>query len=62
MMWTLLTLGIIIIFIAGMILAAKLADKYSGGSQGARGNCRRGAINYAGRKIFNLVLSVSPKG
>jgi hypothetical protein len=50
MMWTLLTLCIIIIFIAGMILAAKLADKYSGGSQVARGNCRRGAINYAGRK------------
>ena len=50
MMWTLLTLGIIVIFIAGMILAAKLADKSHGGSQVARGNCRRGAINYAGRK------------
>ena len=49
-MWTLLTLGIIVIFIAGMILAAKLADKSNGGSQVARGNCRRGAINMAGRK------------
>lgn len=49
-MWTLLGLGSIVIFIAGMILAAKLTDKSNGGSQVARGNCHRGAINLAGRK------------
>jgi len=50
MMWTLLTLGVIVLLIAGMILAAKLADKSHDGSQVVRGNCRRGAINLAGRK------------
>jgi hypothetical protein len=62
MMWTLLTLGIIVVFIAGMILAAKLTDKSHGGSQEVRGNCRRGAINLAGRKNLLPGAIFVPKG
>jgi len=42
MLWTMLSIGIILIWVLGMILAAKLADK----SRGAEPleNCRRGAI------------------
>jgi hypothetical protein len=49
-MWTLLGFGIVVIFGAGMILAAKFTDHSNGGSQVARGNCHRGAMNLAGRK------------
>jgi hypothetical protein len=62
MMWTLLALGIMVIFVAGMMLAAKLADKSHGESQVARGNCRRGAINYADRKNLLPGAIFVPKG
>ena len=62
MLWTLLALGIMVLFIAGMILAAKLADKSHGGSQVVRGNCHRGAINYAGGKNLLPGAIFVPKG
>jgi len=46
MLWTLLSLGIILIWVLGMILAARLADKSADQSRATDrlGNCRRGAI------------------
>ncbi len=46
MIWTLLSVGIILIWVLGMILAARLADKSADQSResGRLGNCRRGAI------------------
>ena len=48
MLWTLLSFGIIVIWVAGMMVAAKLADKSGGQSREALGSCRRGAIRLAG--------------
>ena len=48
MLWTLLSFGIIVIWVAGMVVAAKLADKSRGQSREALGSCRRGAIRLAG--------------
>jgi hypothetical protein len=48
MLWTLLSFGIIIILVIGMMVAAKLADKSGGQSRETLGNCRRGAIKLAG--------------
>ncbi len=62
MMWTVLGLGIMVIFVAGMILAAKLTDKSHDGSQEFRGNCHRGAINLAGRKNLLPGAIFVPKG
>ena len=46
MIWTLMSVGIILIWVLGMILAARLADKSSDQSRESDrlGNCRRGAI------------------
>ena len=49
MLWTLLSFGIIVIWVAGMMVAAKLAEKSAGQSREALGSCRRGAIRLAGR-------------
>ena len=49
MLWTLLSFGIIVIWVAGMMVAAKLADKSGGQDREALGSCRRGAIRLAGR-------------
>ena len=46
MIWTLLSVGIILIWVLGMILAARLGAKSSEQSRESDrlGNCRRGAI------------------
>ena len=49
MLWTLLSFGIIVIWVAGMMVAAKLADKSGGQDREVPGSCRRGAIRLAGR-------------
>jgi hypothetical protein len=49
MLWTLLSFGIILLFIVGMMVAAKLAEMSSGQSRGSLGNCRRGATRVTGR-------------
>ena len=43
MIWTLLSFGIILILVLGMILAAKLGNNSWHGAE-PLGNCRRGAI------------------
>ncbi|MFA4902658.1 MAG: hypothetical protein WC600_07920 [Desulfobaccales bacterium] len=62
MIWTLLSFGIILILIAGMMVAAKLADKSSGQSREALGNCRRGAIRLAGNMHPVAGAILVPKG
>jgi hypothetical protein len=62
MLWTLLSFGIILILIAGMIVAAKLAEKSDGQSREALGNCRRGAIRLAGRQNPLPGAVLVPKG
>ena len=62
MLWTLLSFGIILILIVGMMVAAKLADKSSGQSREALGNCRRGAIRLAGRLNPVAGAILVPKG
>ncbi len=49
MLWTLLSFGLILILVIGMMVAAKLADNTNGQSREPLGNCRRGAIKLAGR-------------
>jgi hypothetical protein len=46
MLWTMLSVGIILIWVIGMILAARLGEKSSEPSRESDrlGNCRRGAI------------------
>jgi hypothetical protein len=62
MLWTLLAFGIILLFIVGMMVAAKLAEVSSGQSQGSLGNCRRGAIRVAGRGHLPPSAILVPKG
>ena len=62
MLWTLLSFGIIIILIVGMMVAAKLADKSGDQSREALGNCRRGAIRLPGRLHPGAGASLVPKG
>jgi hypothetical protein len=49
MLWVLLSFGLILILVIGMMVAAKLAAESNGQSREALGNCRRGAIRLAGR-------------
>jgi hypothetical protein len=62
MLWTLLSFGIILILVAGMIVAAKLADQSNGQSREALGSCRRGAIRLAGRINPDPGPILVPKG
>ncbi len=62
MLWNLLSFGIILILIVGMMVAAKLADKSSGEDREALGNCRRGAIKLAGRINPGPGAILVPKG
>ena len=62
MLWTLLSFGIIVVWVAGMMVAAKLAEKSAGQSREALGSCRRGSIKLAGRINPPPALSWSPKG
>jgi hypothetical protein len=62
MLWTLLSFGIILILVVGMILAAKLTDEFGHQSWEALGNCRRGAIRLAGRINLEPGEIFVPKG
>jgi hypothetical protein len=60
MLWILLSFGIILILIAGMMVVAKLADNSGGQSWEILGNCRRGAVRLPAR--INLGPGVEFKG
>jgi hypothetical protein len=62
MLWTLLSLGIILILVLGMMAAAKLADKSGGQSWETLGNCRRGAIRLPARINLQPGAILIPKG
>ncbi len=64
MIWTLLSLGIILIWVLGMILAARLTDKSAAGSRDTEslGNCRRGAIRPAWKIRPVPGATLLPKG
>jgi len=62
MLWSLLSFGIILILVAGMMLVAKLADKSGGQSWEILGNCRRGAIRLPARINLGPGVWLTPKG
>jgi hypothetical protein len=62
MIWTLLSFGIIVILVAGMIVAAKLAGSPEGQSREALGSCRRGAIRLARGINPGPGVTLVPKG
>lgn len=62
MLWTLLSFAIIVIWVAGMMVAAKLGEKSGGQSREALGSCRRGAIRLAGRINPSPGAILVPKG
>jgi hypothetical protein len=62
MLWDLLSFGIVLILIAGMIVAAKLTDNSGDQSWEVLGNCRRGAIRLAGRINPEPGVVLMPKG
>ena len=62
MLWTLLSFGIILILVVGMILAAKLTDEFGDQSWEALGNCRRGAIRLASRINLPAGVIMTTKG
>lgn len=62
MLWTLLSFGIIVLWVAGMMVAARLADKSGGQDREALNSCRRGAIRLAGRLKPPSGAILVPKG
>lgn len=61
MIWTTLSLGIILIWVLGMILAAKLGNKSWHGAE-PLGNCRRGAIKPSWQIKARSGATLIPKG
>ncbi len=61
MIWTLLSFGIIVILVLGMILAAKLGNKSLPGAE-TLGNCRRGAIRPSWKVKPIRGAALIPKG
>ncbi len=64
MIWTMLSFGIIFLWVLGMILAAKLTDKSSRLARwaGLRGNCCRGAVSPSWKMITLPGATLIPKG
>lgn len=64
MIWTWLSFGIIVVWVAGMVVAAKLADKSDRRSREADslGNCRRGAIKLSCKMTPPRGATLIPKG
>lgn len=62
MLWTLLSFGIVLILVVGMMLAARLTDKSGGQSREVLGICRRGAIRSTARLNPEPGAVLFPKG